>query len=71
MLMQLHHQFPDGHSEFVAQSEFLGDAEANQRALEEWAAGVGERHPLPPNCKWLMVPESSLRFAMAPAEDEP
>lgn len=69
MLMQLHYQYPDGRSEFVAQSEFVSGAQTNQEALEKWAAGVQERHALPAGCNWLMVPESSLRFAMAPAED--
>jgi hypothetical protein len=58
MLWQLHHQYPDGHTEFVAQRDGLGSDE-NLRA---WVEEAQKAHPLPEGATWLMCNEEAGEF---------
>jgi hypothetical protein len=70
MLVQLHHQYPDGHTDFVAQNEFTHNStpEENTVAFQAWTADVGKRHPLPDGCNWLACEEASPHFVWAAVE---
>lgn len=63
-LLQMHWQYPDGHSDFRAQAEIK-----TQEAFWEWVTGVRERHPLPDGCNWLICEEGARNFMLA-AESE-
>jgi hypothetical protein len=58
MLWQLHHQFKDGHTAFMAQRE---DPENNDE-LRKWIIVVQQSHPLPAGAMWLMCNEKSEYF---------
>jgi len=59
-LFQLHHQYKDGKTEFVAQSEIR-----NLEEMKFWHDDVAERHPLPDGCQWMICNEKSKYFMRA------
>jgi len=56
-LVQIHHQFPDGHIEMVRQCECSG-LDALTRVMGE----VKHYHQLPEEAQWLFVMEGSKHF---------
>jgi len=62
MLLQLHHQFPDGHTEFCSQT----DIETHQE-IRKWEQETAEQFPLPEGAQWLVCNEKSRHFVKAPA----
>ena len=61
-LMQIHHQFRDGHTEMVRQLEC--------ESLDELSAAVrecAETHPLPDGAQWLFCKEGAKQFVYAAA----
>ena len=64
-LMQLHHEFRSGRTEFVAQTD--------PKSLDEvqtWLKDVQPRHPLPEGATWMICTEESEHFVMTEAEEE-
>jgi hypothetical protein len=57
VLLQLHHQFKDGHSEMVAQNEIRTNEE-----YDLWVQDVRTRHPLPEGAVWMVCTEQSEFF---------
>jgi hypothetical protein len=64
MLWQLHHQYPDGHTEFMAQRDGLDTGEIIRAFVEE----TNQAHPLPPGAKWLMCNEKAGEFVRQAGE---
>jgi len=65
-LMQIHHQFADGHTEMVRQLEV--------ESLDELAEATREtagRHPLPTGAQWLFCEEGAREFVYAAAPNAP
>lgn len=67
MLIQLHHQYPNGSTEFVAQNEIPDDATQDEgnAIFREWAPGVKKRHPLPDGCMWCLCTQDAPQFVWA------
>ena len=65
-LYQLHHEFRDHRTEFVAQCEIHSADE-----FIVWFNDVQARHPLPEGAMWLAVPEGSPRFLYGSLPLEP
>ncbi len=63
MIWQLHHQFKDGHTEMISQTEIGGEEEKS--AERNWLADTIDKYPLPEGAKWLLVNEKSPFFVMA------
>lgn len=64
MIIQLHHEYQDGRTEFVSQREFdenLSQEELNHQ-LCEWRFETQESHPVPENCIWHMCTEGAPNF---------
>jgi len=59
-LVQLHHQFPDGSTDFRVQLEVDGYPEV-EAALREAQAS----HPLPDGATWLLCTEGATEFMWA------
>ena len=59
MLQQLHHQFADGHTEFVAQKEINSHGE-----FRDWLEDVNQRHTLPEGAQWLACNALSEYFVL-------
>jgi hypothetical protein len=57
MIWQLHHQFADGHTEFVSQR---GQPKDNE--FREWIEQGQKSHPLPEGATWLVCNEESEFF---------
>jgi hypothetical protein len=62
MLYQLHHQFKDGHAEFVAQKDVEHFSQ-----LQDWLLDLWERHPPPEGAHWLAAFKGSEHFIMGRA----
>jgi hypothetical protein len=62
MLWQLHHQFKDGHTEFMAQVDVgiqeMGDSRWSQLFVDRTV----DAHPLPKGATWLMCNEKAEQF---------
>lgn len=59
MLLQLQHQFADGHTEFMSQRE----TPENDDELRKWVEETKQNHPLPNGAVlWLMCNEKSKFF---------
>jgi hypothetical protein len=56
MLWQLHHQYPDGHTEFVAQTSDYAVR------LNTWILRAKREYPLPAGTTWLMCNEEAGEF---------
>jgi hypothetical protein len=63
-LTQMHHEFKDGHTEFMAQRKIESNDE-----LREWAHEVNKRHPLPEGAQWLFCEEDSFHFVTTTKEE--
>lgn len=63
MLLQFHHQFRDGGTEFKAQKEINNHAEI-RAYLEE----ITKRHPLPKGAIWMYCKEGAKQFVMTTEE---
>jgi hypothetical protein len=57
MLQQLHYQFKDGHTEFIAQNDIT-----NHDEFRTWLEDVNQNHPLPDGAQWLVCNEDSEYF---------
>ena len=66
MLMQLHHQFEDGHTEMQSQREI-----ENHDELRKWIRETQETHPLPVSAIWMACNEDSEHFWKAVQQGEP
>jgi len=62
MLMQLHWQFKDGHTEMQLQREINSVNEFRLWVMDAW-----ESHPPPEGAVWLACDEKSEHFVHAPA----
>ena len=67
MLIQLHHQFKEGHTEMCAQREI--DPRHRHKELRSFVEDTKGSHPLPDNAQWLFVTEKSRFFVWAKHED--
>ena len=56
-LLQVHHQFKDGHTNFVAQREVEGHSE-----VSKWVEELRERHPPPKDAVFMVCNEESEYF---------
>jgi len=61
MLLQIHWQFKDGHTDMRAQKDI--DPE-NQRELSLWVEEVKRGHPLPAEAMWMICNEKSEYFSL-------
>jgi len=57
MLMQLHHQYKDGHTDFCAQRDVDTISD-----IEVFAAGTMRHHPLPADAVWMACTKGSKYF---------
>ena len=64
-LMQLHHHFTSGRTEFIAQK----DVESHD-AIRTWLRDVQKRHPLREGATWMICNEESEHFVWMEAEEE-
>ena len=60
MLVQLHHQFKDGHTEMKAQNDIVTNEQ-----MGSWFKEIRGRHPLPDNAQWLVCTDESEHFVKA------
>ena len=58
-LIQIHHQFDDGHTEFVIQADVEGHED-----LRDVIRDATVRHPLPSGAIWMVCTEGSSHFVM-------
>ena len=56
-LLQIHWQFEDGHTEFIAQK-----CVEDEKDLHSWEDSVVEEHPLPEGATWMQCNEQSEYF---------
>lgn len=59
-LIQLHHQFKDGHTEMMAQRDIQ-----NSREMRAFSDELMVAHPLPEGAQWLVCNEKSKYFVWA------
>ena len=62
MLLQLHHQFEDGHTEMLSQIDLKSDEE-----LLAWTDDVRTMYPPPDGAGWLLCTEESGFFVRTDA----
>lgn len=60
MLIRIHHQFKDGHTEMVEQNTLGSESE-----MRAWQKEVADSHPLPEAAQWFICNEKSKHFVMA------
>jgi len=66
MLLQIHHEFEDGHTEMVAQKDVL-----NNEDYVCWKTEIEKEHPLPSGAKWMVCNEKSKHFVMTAEPTNP
>ena len=59
-LLQIHHQFKDGHTEMVGQNTI-----SNSTEMRAWEKEIAESHPLPEGAQWFICNEKDEHFVMA------
>jgi hypothetical protein len=57
MLQQLHYQFKDGRTQFIAQKKI-----ANHDEFRNWLEDINQNHPLPDGAQLLVCNEDSEYF---------
>lgn len=57
MLLQLHHQWPGGRTDFVSEREISTHDE-----IRDWARQAAMKNPVPKGAKWVLVTEESPFF---------
>jgi hypothetical protein len=67
MIWQLHHQFKNGHTEFMAQAS--NKVLTNTELVRKWIKETYEKYPLPVHATWLMCNEKSEYFIKQIEED--
>ena len=68
MLLQLHHQFADGHTVFLAQTDIdLSDEDLGRKQERDWFEKTSNEYPLPEGAQWMWCTENSEHFVKAPA----
>ena len=60
MLVQLHHQFRDGHTDMQEQVD-LGET-VGSRKHQTWLTEALKRHPAPEGAVWMVCNEDSEHF---------
>lgn len=63
-LIQLHHQFKDGHTEMKAQRDIQSNEE-----MSAFSDEIMPKYPLPDGAQWLACDEKSKHFVWAAGED--
>lgn len=63
MLLQLHHKFDDGHTEFMAQREVTDYA-----GMKAFFREVSADHPLPEGADWICCDETAPMFMVKEIE---
>ena len=66
MLVQLHHQFKDGHTEMVAQNKDL-----SEKKYRQWYKEITAKYVLPKDAQWLVCNEKSKHFVLATSRGYP
>jgi hypothetical protein len=62
MLWQLHHQFPDGHTEFISQIELTDDRDRDNAIIHEAIKEGWEKHPPPKGAVFVIGNEDWEHF---------
>lgn len=63
MIFQLHHQFNDGHTEFISQREIIPKSQVDMtEQLHQWIEEVTKSHPLPVDAQWVCGNEKWEHF---------
>jgi hypothetical protein len=65
MLIQLHHQFKDGHTEMVSQGEWTGND-----ALRLMIEDAKKSNPPPDGAIWMVCNEKSEKFVWTTTKEE-
>ena len=58
-LIQIHHKFEDGHTDFIAQREI-----SSYNEMSDWVGGILETDPPPMCAQFLFCIEGSQHFLM-------
>lgn len=66
MLLQIHFEFADGHTEFVEQN-FVEDEES----ARHWINDVLRAHDLPGGAKWVILTQDSPHFILQASKGIP
>lgn len=64
-LIQMHHQYRNGHRDFISQKE-INNADEHRR----WMKELWESDPPPKNAIWMACTKNSKHFIMTSADDQ-
>jgi hypothetical protein len=72
MIFQLHHQFNDGHTEFISQREIIPTSQSDMtEQMHRWIEETTKEFPLPEGAIWVCGNEKWEHFMWMSGHCEP